>query len=301
MPPLSRIEINACIVVWFITILVFGYFSEYSTSVATGDYSMFQNVHVMIFIGFGFLMAFMAKNSFTAVGHAMMAATFAVVVSFFNYWFWHSFVSNSWTRFKIGVDQLVNADFCAASILISFGAVIGRVSLKQLLVMVYFEVVFYSINEAIGYGGIGVADVGGSMIIHTFGAYFGLAVSFIMEKEDTRKKRNEEKGAPDVTPVSDTMAMIGVLFLWCFWPSFNAYFADSLDATKTGMRQRAIVNTYLSLCASTVATFLTSFVIGKGKLSMVDVQNATLAGGVAMGTSADMLCQPYGALIIGTF
>ena len=30
------------------------------------------------------------------------------------------------------------------------------------------------------------------------------------------------------------------------------------------------------------------------------VQNATLAGGVAVGTSADMMIHPYGALFIGT-
>ena len=31
------------------------------------------------------------------------------------------------------------------------------------------------------------------------------------------------------------------------------------------------------------------------------VQNATLAGGVAMGTCADMLLQPWVALVIGAF
>ena len=30
------------------------------------------------------------------------------------------------------------------------------------------------------------------------------------------------------------------------------------------------------------------------------VQNATLAGGVAVGTSADMMIHPWGALLIGT-
>lgn len=29
------------------------------------------------------------------------------------------------------------------------------------------------------------------------------------------------------------------------------------------------------------------------------MQNATLAGGVAVGTSADMMVQPFGALLIG--
>ena len=42
------------------------------------------------------------------------------------------------------------ADFCSASILISFGAVIGKASIIQLIAMATFEVVFQSINEHIG-------------------------------------------------------------------------------------------------------------------------------------------------------
>jgi ammonium transporter Rh len=34
---------------------------------------------------------------------------------------------------------------------------------------------------------------------------------------------------------------------------------------------------------------------------MVHIQNATLAGGVAVGTVADMAIQPFGAMLIGSF
>lgn len=88
--------------------------------------------------------------------------------------------------------------------------------------------------------------------------------------------------------------MIGTLFLFCFWPSFN-----SATATEDG-RLRAITNTYISISASVVLTFIISALVGKGKEEAVHVQNATLAGGVAVGTIADKNIGLFGAMIIGS-
>jgi len=41
-------------------------------------------------------------------------------------------------------------DFCAAAVLISFGVVIGKASLSQLIIMATIEVVVQSVNEFIG-------------------------------------------------------------------------------------------------------------------------------------------------------
>ena len=59
-------------------------------------------------------------------------------------------------------------------------------------------------------------------------------------------------------------AVSGTVFLWLFWPSFNAALAPADD------RQRAVLNTYYSLAACAVVTFALSSLVDKsGKLSMV--------------------------------
>lgn len=79
-----------------------------------------------------------------------------------------------------------------------------------------------------------------------------------------------------------------------FWPSFNA-----IDLTGDD-QQRAVINTYFALASCCVTTFALSAIITEGhKFNMVHVQNATLAGGVAVGASANLMLQPYGALFTG--
>ena len=63
---------------------------------------------------------------------------------------------------------------------------------------------------------------------------------------------------------------------------------------------RALVNTILSLSASTVVTFMVSSLVGSTSLFRpVDIQNATLAGGVAIGCTANLNMSPFGAIMIG--
>jgi ammonium transporter Rh len=64
------------------------------------------------------------------------------------------------------------------------------------------------------------------MTIHMFGAYFGLALSMCLSR-GTKRKASPDQFEPSrelnsSTNSSDTFAMIGTLFLWMYWPSFNA-------------------------------------------------------------------------------
>lgn len=99
---------------------------------------------------------------------------------------------------------MVTADFGAAAALITMGAVLGRASPFQLVIITFFELIFYSSNEALNIYVFQAADIGGSMLIHTFGAYFGLGVSVMLYR---RKANSHPKNS--TVYHSDLFAMIG--------------------------------------------------------------------------------------------
>ncbi|MEE6491420.1 hypothetical protein FKM82_016212 [Ascaphus truei] len=252
-------------------------------------YASFQDVHTMIFIGFGFLMTFLKCYGFSSVAFNFLIAAFGLQWSTLIQGFFHGFHDG---KIHIGIESMINADFCTGAVLISFGAVLGKASPVQLIVMTLFEVTLFGINEYIILSLIGAKDAGGSMTIHTFGAYFGLVVSRVLYRPNLKKSEHKEGSVYH----SDLFAMIGTIYLWMFWPSFNSAVTAHGDD-----QHRTVLNTYYSLAACTLATFAFSALLnGEGKLDMVHIQNAALAGGVAVGTSAEMMLTPFGAMIAGT-
>lgn len=146
----------------------------------------------------------------------------------------------------------------------------------------------YTLNEVICYELIKGFDVGGSTVIHTFGAYGGLTISLFlsyMTKPNTKPLTNY---------TSNIFAFIGTLFLWMFWPSFNFGYFPKTPFAKT----QIITSTILSLTGSCLATFMTSAFL-KTKFTMEHLLNATLAGGVAIGAAAGIMFNSGGALAIG--
>jgi ammonium transporter Rh len=78
-----------------------------------------------------------------------------------------------------------------------------------------------------------------------------------------------------------------------YWPSFNA------AAAAGEQRDRAVMNTYFSIASGCVITFFLSSYLNNGKIHAEDILNATLAGGVAIGASADLMSNLGLSLIVG--
>ena len=125
------------------------------------------------------------------------------------------------------------------------------------------------------------------MYVHTFGAYFGLAATYFFQN---KKAAGDERCEGDYN--SQLIAMIGTLFLWMFWPSFNGALAGDFQ------QQRVIVNTVLAISGSCVTACAISRIFQQ-KLNMEVVLNATLAGGVSVGSASDLVVTGGSAMAIG--
>ena len=81
-------------------------------------------------------------------------------------------------KIEITLETLVIGDFAAGAAMITFGALLGKCNLQQMFFLVWWEMIIQGLNEAICASAIGVTDMGGSMIVHSFGAYYGLAAAY---------------------------------------------------------------------------------------------------------------------------
>ncbi len=245
------------------------------------------HVMAMLMVGFGFLMVFVKKYGYGAV-----TATYIAVSVVLPYYMFLKKMHIFGEPAELTMDRLILAEFCAASILIAMGAFLGRLKMSQYIIMALIFVPSYMLNEWIMLdNGMGLIpkgqliDTGGSIVIHQFGAYFGLGVIVRMTtSEDFNKKIESDK-------ISNQFSMLGSMVLWIFWPSFCAAPAE---ISKMPL---AAVNTVLSLCGATVATYIASTMIRK-KIAIEDMANAALAGGVAIGSSCAHTT-PKASLILG--
>jgi len=259
--------------------------SEIASILQVQQYERAIHIMAMLILGFGFLMVFVKKY-----GRSALTATFLLVsVALPFYFLSNSLFTNGAEKGEI--EKLILAEFAAASLLIAAGAVLGRVKMHQYIVLGILFTVFYMLNEWIVLrNGLGllsgaVIDTGGSITIHAFGAIFGVAAALSL----TRNGQLEKIVESDAT--SDRFSMLGSMVLWVFWPSFCAALVPVEAIPHT------VINVFLALCGSTLITYVLSTWL-RGKTSIADIANATLAGGVAIGSTCDTASYPI-ALVIG--
>jgi len=250
-------------------------------------YTMFIHVSIMIFFGFGFLMTFLRRGGVTAVGLCMICSCVAIELSLIA-----QCIGKEWAfpwGNALNLHNLIHSLFCAGSVMISMGAVLGKTSPSQLLLMTMMEVLFYWINFGIYIKEFEAHDAAGGQVIHVFGAYFGLACAWVITKPEHLTHADNE-----AIYSSDMFSLAGTLFLWLLWPSFCAAIAGDTQNMFI-----AITNTYIALIGSTMSFAMLSRMLHGFKFNVIELQNATLAGGVGVGVAVDYEMGPAGALALG--
>ncbi len=243
------------------------------------QYNYAIHILAMLLVGFGFLMVFVKKYGYGATtGTYLVVATGLPLYVLLR-------ASGLLCAEPIApstIKALLYAEFAVASALIAMGAVLGRLRVYQYALLALLLVPAYLLNEWLVLdGGLkltkGFVDTAGSIIIHAFGAYFGLGLTLVLTTELQRRQPIE----CDIT--SDRFSMIGSMVLWLFWPSFCSAIVPLEEMPRTMM------NTVLSLSGATLSTYVLSTLLRKGKTSYADMANAALAGGVAIGATCNVV------------
>ncbi|XP_061824527.2 rh blood group, D antigen [Nerophis lumbriciformis] len=252
-------------------------------------YSVFQDLNVMVFLGFGFFSTFLVRYGFSGSGFnllvAVMATQWALILNGIESWYY---------RGKIWIDMksLVIAEMCTSLVLISIGAVQGKTNPVHLVLMALLEVFGFVLNGWLLQTLLKVRPLNSIMLLHIFAAFFGLVLTRVLHRSETeyeKEKLNRKTGL---------FSMLGTVFLWMFWPSFNSILL--LEHHSPERRLRAVCSTYLALAVSAVASFALSVLSShKGKVNPTHFLSCLFAGGVAVGVPMPVIHHPWEAMTIG--
>ncbi|KAJ7989010.1 hypothetical protein DPEC_G00315110 [Dallia pectoralis] len=291
LPPLLLLLQAGFIVIYFFKVDI-QQNVEKNQQAFRNDYSEFQDVNAMIILGFGFLSTFLVRSSFSAVGFnlliAAMAVQWAVILNG---------VGSLYQRGKIliNIRSLVVAEMCTASSLIAIGSVFGKINPVQLVLISLVEVSGFVLNGWLLQTFLLTTFLNSIMLLHIFGAFFGLMLSWALYRPGSEKYHEKEK----IDSITGLSSMMGTLFLWVFWPSFNSVLVE-VDHPDRGRKLMAVYSTYLSLAVSAVtAAGISVLTSPQGKLNLFHIQRCTLAGGVAIGVAMSVVHQPWVAMVTG--
>ncbi|MBD3669223.1 MAG: ammonium transporter [Gammaproteobacteria bacterium] len=188
--------------------------------------------------------------------------------------------------------------FAGTAATIISGAVSERMQFKSyLIVSALVTSIVYPVSGhwIWGEGGwlleLGFIDFAGSTVVHSVGAWLGLAGAVLL---GPRIGRFDENGEVQELPGHNLLlTTIGVFILWFGWFGFNG--GSTLVAD--GSVARVLVNTSMAAAAGGVAVFITSLIL-HNNIKVEKALNGILGGLVGI-TAGAAVVEPGGAVFIG--
>lgn len=227
-------------IIFYATFTTYGIDVEASSTTTKSTilnyYPMYMDIHTMMFLGIGFIMTFLKYNGWSSVMFNMLTAVWCMQWGILCVTFFHQLFENEWHKIELDITYLIEGDFATGTVLVSYGAILGKVNSFQCLMMGTIEVIFYALNYGICQKIFHAIDMGGSMYLHLFGGYFGLACAWALGPRDMKKK-NVNIGS---NYHSYLFSAFGCMFLFMLWPSFNGVLAQG------NSQHRVVINTVLA-------------------------------------------------------
>lgn len=269
-----------------------GFFGNVSPSIAAQTpFSFYTDIALLVLVGLGFLMTFLMKYAYSSLGFTLLLTAFTLQWTILVVGFFRQAAAGFFSFIPLTFSTMLDGMYGVVAILISFGCVAGKISPFAMMVMAFWEVIIYGLNFYIGNLVLRAPDYGYSFYVHTFGAFFGASASVFASRRYVLDGANSFDEASDYT--SDTFALLGTFVLWVFFPSLNA------AQVPASAQARTALNTVLALAAGTTFTFCASRLFHQKRFRIMDVQNATIAAGVAISSNVSVVVTPGIGVLMG--
>ena len=268
------------------------YLDFYYISQSDFTYAHYVNIAMMVFIGFNLFMSLLKKFAWGTLGLNLLIGSFAIQWGILCHVFFMWAFKGNFTKVAFTLDVLIHGAFVAAACLISHASLLGRINEVQSIVLVFLEVIGYTVNFNIGQT-IGVRDPGGASWIFLFASSLGFVAAWVYSLTD-KNHENDVKENRSYSYWQGGYALMGAIVIWIMFPSFNSVFAP------IGTQSRVIGVTVLSLAASTVSAIAVGHLL-HGSYFIKTFINATLTGGIIAASGISLVVDAYSAMIVSAF
>ncbi|MEO0443467.1 MAG: ammonium transporter [Pseudomonadota bacterium] len=210
-----------------------------------------------------------------------------------------SFAYNNVNEPATLVFLLFQATFAGTAVTIVSGAVAERMIFSgyALMAVLVSSLVYPIVGHWIWSGdgwlaNQGMMDFAGSTVVHSVGAWIGLAGAWLLGPRQGRF--NDKKQANKIHGHSLILSVMGVLILTFGWFGFNGGSLLELNADLA----LVILNTVLAAAAGGIACFCVSSVFSRGLVPVEKLLNGIVGGLVSITASAPWV-SPIGAVCLG--
>ncbi len=212
-----------------------------------------------------------------------------------------AFNSDGFGDYADYTDLMFQTVFAATAATIVSGAMAERTKFSAYLIFsIVITLIIYPVSGHWKWGGgwldqLGFQDFAGSTIVHSVGAWVGLAGAIII---GPRIGKYDKNGKAKAIPGQNmAFGALGVFILWFGWFGFNAgsQFAATGDSTIT--IGKIVLTTNLAAAAGAISSMFVSWTRYHRPTLSISL-NGALAGLVAITAGTDAV-SPAGALAIG--